>query len=226
MLPELKYKLLEKIWDDANAAAMEEIKANPDYAFVHPFDHPTIWKGNSTVIHEMKQQLGNTVPGCIIASCGGGGLLTGIIQGLDEIGWSHVPVVAMETEGADCLAASVAANKLVTLPDITSIAKSLGSRTVCQQLFDYTKDHNIISHTITDTAAVDACIKFADDHRMLVEPACGASLAVIYSGDIQKLQGTGKLPKDLDNIVVVVCGGNSVSMQTMESYKMLISSTT
>jgi len=25
----------------------------------------------------MNQQLGNTVPGCIIASCGGGGLLTG-----------------------------------------------------------------------------------------------------------------------------------------------------
>jgi len=36
-------QVVGKIWDDANAAAMEEIKANPDYAFVHPFDHPTIW---------------------------------------------------------------------------------------------------------------------------------------------------------------------------------------
>lgn len=84
--------------------------------------------------------------------------------------------------------------------------------------------NSIYAYNLTIT-----CIKeffLSDDHRMLVEPACGASLAVIYSGDIQKLQETGKLPTDLDNIVVVVCGGNSVSMQTMESYKMLISSTT
>ena len=44
---------------------------------------------------------------------------TGLIQGLDEIGWSDIPVIAMETEGADCLAAALNAGEIVTLPDIT-----------------------------------------------------------------------------------------------------------
>ena len=31
-----------------------------------------------------------------------------------------------------------------------------------------------------DKQAVKACIQFSKDHRMLVEPACGAALAVAY----------------------------------------------
>lgn len=31
-----------------------------------------------------------------------------------------------------------------------------------------------------DTDAVAACLRFAEDHRVLVEPACGAALAAVY----------------------------------------------
>lgn len=54
-------------------------------------------------------------------SVGGGGLLCGILRGLHDIGWVNVPVVAMETEGADSFAATVRAEKLVTLPRITRL---------------------------------------------------------------------------------------------------------
>ena len=33
-----------------------------------------------------------------------------------------------------------------------------------------------------DQQAVAACLKFAEDHRVLVEPACGAALAAVYTG--------------------------------------------
>ena len=57
---------------------------------------------------------------------GGGGLLAGVLQGLEEVGWGGVvPVLAAETQGADCLAASLDAGEVVTLPGITSVAKSL-----------------------------------------------------------------------------------------------------
>ena len=36
------------------------------------------------------------------------------------------------------------------------------------------KDHWIESGLVTDTQAVEATLKFANHHRMLVEPACGA----------------------------------------------------
>lgn len=58
-------------------------------------------------------------PGAIVLSVGGGGLLCGVVQGLNEVGWESVLVLCMETVGADCLNAAVKAGKLVTLPDIT-----------------------------------------------------------------------------------------------------------
>lgn len=60
---------------------------------------------------------------------------------------------------------------------------------------------------------------FADDHRMLVEPACGASLAIIYSGILENLQRQGKLPTILHNVVIIVCGGNIVTMDTLSDYR-------
>jgi len=58
-------------------------------------------------------------PDVVILSVGGGGLMIGVSQGMDKVGWSTVPILAMETDGANCFSAAVKANKLVTLPAIT-----------------------------------------------------------------------------------------------------------
>lgn len=61
----------------------------------------------------------------------------------------------------------------------------------------------------------------ADDEKVLVEPACGAALAAVYSGVIKKLQGEGKLAaaEHLGPVVVVVCGGNNISMEQLRRLK-------
>ena len=73
-------------------------------------------------------------------------LISSIInQGLDESdsqesGWNNVPVVAMETHGANCLVAARSAGNSVTLPAITSIATSLGALKVADALLQYCQD--------------------------------------------------------------------------------------
>jgi L-serine/L-threonine ammonia-lyase len=64
-------------------------------------------------------------PSAVVLSVGGGGLLCGVLRGLHRVGWNDVPVVAMETEGANCLAASIQAGQLVTIPAITRYGRSL-----------------------------------------------------------------------------------------------------
>lgn len=61
----------------------------------------------------------------------------------------------------------------------------------------------------------------ADDEKVLVEPACGAALAAVYSGVIRRLQGEGKLAaaEQLGPVVVVVCGGNNISMEQLRRLK-------
>lgn len=77
-------------------------------------------RGHATLISEVAASLGPAVkPGAVLLSVGGGGLLCGIVQGLEDVGWLDVPIIAMETVGADCFNAAVKAGKLVTLDDIT-----------------------------------------------------------------------------------------------------------
>jgi len=206
-------------WNEANAAAERELESQPKAFMVHPFGQETTWKGHSSLVTELRSQMpGNKVPSCIATCVGGGGLALGILQGLDESdsqesGWSNVPVVAMETHGANCLSAARSAGNSVTLPAITSIATSLGALKVADALLQYCQDQpdRVISKEVSDEEAMEACVRFANDHRMLVEPACGSVLASLYSGYLTKLlPDLGPGP-----VLVIVCGGNIVNTKLL-----------
>uniref|UniRef100_A0A8C5RKE9 L-serine ammonia-lyase n=1 Tax=Laticauda laticaudata TaxID=8630 RepID=A0A8C5RKE9_LATLA len=168
-------------------------------------------EGHMSLVREIKDQMASK-PAAIALSVGGGGMLCGVIQGLREVGWDDVPVVALETKGAQSLNASLAAGKLVTLPQITSVATTLGVSVVAAETLKLAQEHPTLSVVITDQEAVEAIEKFVDDEKILVEPACGAALAIVYSGKVQKLQAEGKLTPQLDSLVVIVCGGNNITL--------------
>jgi L-serine/L-threonine ammonia-lyase len=196
------------VWDEANEEALRLCR-QPGVLYVPPFDHPDIWDGNATLIDEAVAQGADF--DAVICSVGGGGLLCGVLEGLHRNGRAHVPVIAVETEGAASLHAAVQAGALVTLPGITSIATTLGSKRVAQAAFDWTKKHTVHSVVVSDAQAVDACLQFADDLRVLVEPACGASLAVAYQ-DLPVLAS-------MRNPLIVVCGGIGVDLAKLAFWK-------
>lgn len=204
------------VWDESNQYAMTLAK-DPECLYVNPCDHPDIWEGHESLIVETKQQL-PCPPDVVVASVGGGGLLCGVIQGMQRVGWGHIPVVAMETEGADCLNVSLRENKVATIPAITSVAKCLGALTPCTKVFELCQKNKVISKLCTDKQAINACLKFADDHRQLVEPACGASLAVVYSGILKDLQTQGQLG-EIKSALIVVCGGSAVTLDALSKWK-------
>jgi L-serine/L-threonine ammonia-lyase len=196
------------VFDEANAHAVklaEQRKA----AYVHPFDHPLLWEGHGTLIDEVVAK--GTEFDCVVVSVGGGGLMAGIVAGLKRNGLSDVPVIAVETEGAASFHASLEAGERIILPAITSIANSLGARQVAQHVFDLPKQHPIESITVTDAEAVAACLKFADAYRILVEPACGAALAV---ADIHP-----DILARFKNPLIEVCGGIGVSLEKLTTWR-------
>ncbi|XP_060539793.1 serine dehydratase-like [Pantherophis guttatus] len=210
-------EIFGKVWDDANNRAMALAKTD-GWVNIHPFDHPLVWKGHSSLVKELEGSL-VTRPGAIVLSVGGGGLLAGVVSGLQEVGWSDVPIIAVETRGAESFNAAIQAGQLVTLPDITSVARCLGAKTVAQRALDCTKECPIISYVLEDVEAVKAVEQFLDNERILVDPACGASLAVLYSGYLQKLQKEGRLSKTLESIVIIVCGGSGISLPGLQALK-------
>lgn len=215
-------KIVGKVWDDANAEALR-LAETEGLTYVPPFDHPLLWQGHASLIAEVAASLGPGVkPGAVLVSVGGGGLLCGVVQGLKDVGWTDVPIIAMETEGADCLNAAVKAGRVVTLDDITSEAKCLGAKTVCKKAFEYSQcsEIKIISELVTDQQALQAVEIFLDEERVLVELACGASLAAVYSGLIHRLQDEGRLPPLSGPLLVVVCGGSSVDMKQLADLRL------
>uniref|UniRef100_A0A8C0WDJ3 L-serine deaminase n=1 Tax=Castor canadensis TaxID=51338 RepID=A0A8C0WDJ3_CASCN len=209
-------QLTGKVWDEAHAKA-RELAERDGWVYVSPFDHPLIWEGHASLVWELKAAL-RTPPGAVVLSVGGGGLLAGVAAGLVEVGWQHVPIVAMETHGAHCFNAALQAGHLVTLPDITSVAKSLGAKTVAARALECAQECEILSEVVEDAEAVSAVQRFLDDERMLVE-ACGAALAAVYSGLLGKLQAKGRLPSSLTSVVVIVCGGYNIDSRQLQALK-------
>lgn len=214
-------KIVGKVWDDANAEA-HRLAESEGLTYVPPFDHPLLWQGHASMVREMAASLGPGVkPGAVVVALGGGGLFCGMIQGLKDVGWTDVPIIAMETVGADCFNAAIKAGRVVTLDDITSEAKCLGAKTVCKQAFEYSQcsELTVISEVVTDQQALEAVEIFLDEERVLVELACGAALSAVYSGLIGRLQDEGRLPTPLGPLLVIVCGGSSVDMKQLANLK-------
>ncbi|NXC50371.1 SDSL protein, partial [Penelope pileata] len=206
-----------KVWDEANQRALELVQ-NEGWASIHPFDHPSLWQGHASLVWELKDAL-ETKPDAIVLAVGGGGLLAGVVAGLQQVGWLDVPIIAAETWGAHSFHAALEAGHLVTLPDITSVAKCLGAKTVSARALQCAQENRVISEVVEDTEAVRAVEQFLDDERMLVQPACGAALAVLYSGRLQQLQHKGCLRTPLGCVVLVVCGGSSMTMALLRDLK-------
>lgn len=192
-------------FQEANAHAQALLR--PEDAFIHPFDDPLLWEGHASMIDEVSRA--GLCPDAVVLSVGGGGLLCGVVEGLRRNGMGQVPVLAVETEGADSYAQSLAAGELVELPRIASIATSLGARRVSAHALALAGTHPIQSAVVTDAAAVGACLRFMDDHRTVVEPACGASLALAY-GEHPALAG-------YRNVLVIVCGGVTATVAQLQA---------
>jgi L-serine/L-threonine ammonia-lyase len=212
-------------WQYADAYLREEIlgklkdEGEVEGIYVPPFDHPLIWEGNATMIEEIKRQIPDgefEKPDAIICSVGGGGLLSGICQGLDRVGWSDVQVLAMETVGADSLAKSLERGERITLSAITSIATSLGAVRVAEQTFRCGQRKNVKSFVLSDAEAAMGAWWLADDQRLLVDPECGVSVVPCYGGRLKKmLPWLGKDSK----VVIVACGGSSVTVEKLVEWR-------
>ena len=192
-------------WQEANELALTLVGAGD--AFIHPFDDPLLWAGHASLVDEVVAT--GFKPDAVVLSVGGGGLLSGVVEGLQRNGWADVPVLAVETTGAASLHAAMQAGHTVALPRIASIAGSLGAKRVAEQALACTRRQPVHSHLVSDRAALQACERFLQDHRLLVEPACGAALALAYDASAM-----ARYP----NVLVVVCGGTTATLEQIQAW--------
>ncbi len=164
---------------------------------IHPFDDPLIAAGQGTVGLEIVEDAPDLTH--LFVSIGGGGLLAGVGTAVK----AHRPQVTLfgvETHGADAMAQSLAANALVELPAITSIARTLGAPRVCA--FTLTMTRQLVREVIVvdDAEAVAAMVLLLERAKILTEPAAACCLAAAERKR-REFQPT-------DHVVLLLCGGN------------------
>lgn len=173
---------------------------------VHPFDDPLVAAGQGTVGLEILEDLPEVTR--VFVSIGGGGLISGVATALKTIK-PTVRVTGVETIGADAMAQSLAAGRLVDLPAITSIARTLGAPRVSEFTLDQVRRWVEEVVVVPDAEAARALFWLLERTKYLVEPAAACCLAAAQ-------RRRGQFTRE-DRLVLLLCGGN-VSGEDLAAY--------
>ncbi|KAH8104508.1 tryptophan synthase beta subunit-like PLP-dependent enzyme [Cristinia sonorae] len=236
---------------DALKEATVAAESDPDAVLLPSYDHPVLWEGHASMIEEVSRQLPvNCKPDAIFCSVGGGGLAGGVITGCRSVGWDDVPLVTMETSGSNCFYQSVALNEgpfvngpgdppsgvpsqynakhdvtVARLSKITSMASSLGASSPAAAVVKMalTRKGRVKCVHADDTLAMQSCLRFADDHKMIVELACSVTLIPVYYPELfHRLIPGERVDGRVRTVVFIVCGGFTTSVNSLGEYRGII----
>lgn len=183
--------------DIAAAFAEATRREQAGATLVHPFDDPWIAAGQGTIGLEILDALPDVSR--VYVSIGGGGLISGVATAVRGVA-PAVRVFGVETRGADTMARSLAAGRLVELTEITSIARTLGAPRVCPFTFDVVRQL-VEEVLVVDDADTLAALEFLLERtKYLVEPAAACCLVAA-----ERHRGTFQPG---EKVVLLMCGGN------------------
>ncbi|KAF8575537.1 tryptophan synthase beta subunit-like PLP-dependent enzyme [Ramaria rubella] len=243
-----------KDYSEVLAKAQEALAKDEKSFSISAYDDVNLWQGHASMVQEISTDL-EVKPDAIFCSVGGAGLLAGIMVGCEMVDWDDVPIVALETIGADCFYHSIQANReprlsrtkspslppgatvfhnseysidLVRLPAITSVASSLGASSPSAGAVKMAlqRKGDVSCVLVPDSLSMQTALTFAEDHKFLVELACSTTLIPAYHRSIFEQC----LPKKIDGkrrtVVFVVCGGSKTSLEDMAEYHNIVKSHT
>jgi threonine dehydratase, medium form len=188
-------------YDDACDLAYQ-LAEEKGYTFIHPFNDLAVATGQGTIAMEIIKEL--PLVDYILVPVGGGGLATGVST-LAKMLNPNIKVIGVEPVGARCLKESIAAQKVVTLPVINTIADGTAVKTPGDILFPYLQKSMDDVITVEDSELIVAFLDMVENHKIIVENSGLLTVAAL-----KHLKVSGK------KIVSILSGGN-MDVITMSS---------
>ena len=189
------------VYDEACAHALD-LAAEHGYTFVHPFDDPTVATGQGTIAMDIFKEL-PTVD-YILVPIGGGGLATGVST-LAKLLNPHIKVIGVEPAGANCMQESLKQGKVVSLPNVNTIADGTAVKTPGHNIFPYILKNVDEIITVDDHDLIVNFLDMVENHKMVVENS-----GLLTVSALKQLDCKGK------KIVCILSGGN-MDVITMSS---------
>jgi threonine dehydratase len=146
--------------------------------YVSPYNDPDVIAGQATVVRELVEQVPRLVT--VVVPCGGGGLLAGVILGLEGL---DVRVVGIESEASPSMSAALSAGSVVAIDVEPTVADGLagnlepGAVTVGVAL-----DHGVEVHTVSEADIRSAMAFSATKMGLVLEGAGAVGVAALRGG--------------------------------------------
>ena len=189
------------VFDEACAYAYK-LADEHGYTFVHPFDDLAVATGQGSIAMEIIKEL-PTVD-YILVPIGGGGLCTGVST-LAKLLNPKIKVIGVEPAGANCMQESLKEGKVLTLPQVNTIADGTAVKRPGEKLFPYIQQNVDDIITIEDSELIVAFLDMVENHKMIVENSALLTVAALKHLNVEKKK-----------IVSILSGGN-MDVITMSS---------
>lgn len=193
--------LAGNVYDEAYEEAVR-LAEEQGLTFIHPFNDLAVATGQGTIAMEIVQEL--PLVDIILASIGGGGLITGVAT-LAKLLNPRITVIGVEPAGAACMKASLEAGHVVKLPSANTIADGTAVLEPGDKIFPYVQQNvdNII--TVTDDEIIVSFLDMVENHKMVVENSGLLTVAALKHLDCK------------DKKVAAILSGGNMDVTTMAS---------
>ena len=185
--------LYGNVYDESCQYALKLAKEQ-ELTFVHPFNDETVATGQGTIAMEIFKEL-PTVD-MILVPIGGGGLAAGVST-LVKLLNPKIQVIGVEPAGASCMKASLEAGKVVTLPEVDTIADGTAVKTPGDVVFPYIQKNVDRIIAVDDQELIVNFLDIMENHKMLVENSGLLTVAALSHLDCKKKK-----------VVSILSGGN------------------
>lgn len=181
----------------AEAFAEVERRVAAGQTAIHPFDDVRVMAGQGTIGLELVEDIPDLAT--LIVSIGGGGLISGVASAVKALK-PDVKVYGVETEGANAMRLALDAGHPVTLPRITSIARTLAAPAVCEATFAVVNELVEDVVVVSDAEAVRSIVQLNEALKVTLEPAASCCHAALRLGRIPAAKA--------GTTAILLCGGN------------------
>ena len=187
--------LVPGVYDDA-AREAERLSKEHGYTFAHPFNDPYVIAGQGTIGLEILEQLPDV--DIIVTAIGGGGLISGVAKAVKELKPS-CQVIGVQAEGAASMYEALRQDKIITLPQVGTMADGIQVKTAGTLTFDMCRQYVDKVVTVSESEIAAAILTILEKQKLITEGAGAVSVAAVMAG---KIDVTGK------NVCALLSGGN------------------
>lgn len=135
----------------------------------------------------------------LYAGIGGGGLLSGVAAAIKQAR-PHVRVIGVQPAGADSMARSLEAGRVVELERVATVADGLGARKPGPQTLAHTQAFVDEVVRVSDEEILNACRLLLREERLVAEPAGAACVAALVKQGPAAVRGR--------RVAVLISGAN------------------